>query len=137
MRSCVPTSGRFSAVKSRFMMTVSHRRADMGSSPNVELRVWGQDTGVPEQKQKHLPIQAFASPAPVEIIAQSQCTSGFNSAAVFQSIPYLLFRIACSIKGNVKKNTSPSTGSGEELLDFQPLSTMKERLVLGCPVANV
>ena len=45
--------------------------------------------------------------------------------------------IACSIKGNVKKNTSPSTGSGEELLDFQPLSTMKERLVLGCPVANV
>ena len=25
-----------------------------------------------------------------------------------------------SIKGNVKKNTSPSTGSGEELLDFQP-----------------
>jgi len=28
--------------------------------------------------------------------------------------------IAWSIKGNVKKNTSPSTGSGEELLDFQP-----------------
>src|SRR2546422_7751848 len=28
--------------------------------------------------------------------------------------------IAGSIKGNVKKNTSPSTGSGEELLDFQP-----------------
>jgi hypothetical protein len=29
--------------------------------------------------------------------------------------------IAYSIKGNVKENISPSAGSGEELLDFQPL----------------
>ena len=32
----------------------------------------------------------------------------------------VLSAIACSIKGNVKKNISPSTGSGEKLLDFQP-----------------
>ena len=29
--------------------------------------------------------------------------------------------MACSIKGDVKKNTCPSTESGEELRDFQPL----------------
>src|SRR6266852_844114 len=35
---------------------------------------------------------------------------------------------ACSIKGNVKKNISPSTGSGETFLDFQPLSALCEAL---------
>ena len=34
--------------------------------------------------------------------------------------------IACSIKGNVKENTSPLTGSGEQLLDFQPPTSMKD-----------
>jgi spermidine dehydrogenase len=29
--------------------------------------------------------------------------------------------MACSIKGNVKGNTSPSTGRGGDFLDFQPL----------------
>jgi len=29
--------------------------------------------------------------------------------------------MGCSIKGNVKENTFPSTGSEEELRDFQPL----------------
>ncbi len=36
--------------------------------------------------------------------------------------------IAWSIKGNVKKNISPSTGSGETFLDFQPLSALCEAL---------
>ena len=35
---------------------------------------------------------------------------------------------AWSIKGNVKKNISPSTGSGETFLDFQPLSALSEAL---------
>ena len=35
---------------------------------------------------------------------------------------------ACSIKGNVKKNISPSTGSGETFLDFQTLSALCEAL---------
>jgi hypothetical protein len=30
-----------------------------------------------------------------------------------------------SIKGNVKENTCPSTESGEELRDFQPILAMK------------
>jgi hypothetical protein len=34
--------------------------------------------------------------------------------------------IACSIKGNVKKNVSPSTGSGEQWLDFQPQLAMTD-----------
>jgi hypothetical protein len=33
---------------------------------------------------------------------------------------------ACSIKGNVKENISPTTGSRKELLDFQPLLAMKD-----------
>ena len=37
----------------------------------------------------------------------------------------ILSDIACSINGNVKENTCPSTGS-EELLDFQPLLAMKD-----------
>jgi len=32
----------------------------------------------------------------------------------------------CSIKGNVKENICPSTGSEEPLLDFQPLPAMKD-----------
>ena len=43
---------------------------------------------------------------------------------------------ACSIKGNVKKNTFPSTGSGETFLDFQPLCARRgARLLLSPPVA--
>jgi len=38
----------------------------------------------------------------------------------------VLSEIACSIKGNVKENISPSTGSGEQLLDFQPLRAMTD-----------
>src|SRR6266478_873434 len=34
-------------------------------------------------------------------------------------------KITGSIKGNVKENISPSTGSGETFLDFQPLSAMR------------
>ena len=34
--------------------------------------------------------------------------------------------IASSIKGNVKENFCPSTGSEEQLLDFQPLPAMKD-----------
>ena len=34
--------------------------------------------------------------------------------------------MACSIKGDVKGNSSPPTESGEELLDFQPLFAMKD-----------
>jgi hypothetical protein len=32
----------------------------------------------------------------------------------------------CYIKGNVKENICPSTGSEEQLLDFQPLPAMKD-----------
>jgi hypothetical protein len=32
----------------------------------------------------------------------------------------------CSIKGNVKENTCPSTGSEEQSLDFQPLLAMED-----------
>jgi len=32
----------------------------------------------------------------------------------------------CSIKGNVKENVFPSTGSEEELRDFQPLPAMQD-----------
>jgi len=39
---------------------------------------------------------------------------------------------ACSIKGNVKKNISPSTGSGETFLDFQPLSGALGSALLPC-----
>jgi len=38
----------------------------------------------------------------------------------------ILSEIACSIKGNVKENICPSTGSEEPLLDFQPLAAMKD-----------
>jgi hypothetical protein len=30
--------------------------------------------------------------------------------------------MACSIKGNVKENISPSTGAGKDFLGFQPPS---------------
>jgi hypothetical protein len=32
---------------------------------------------------------------------------------------------ACSIKGDVKENTSPATGGREDFLDVQPLSPQK------------
>src|SRR5882724_3202949 len=47
----------------------------------------------------------------------------------FQSRTGQRKRWSCgSIKGNVKKNISPSTGSGETFLDFQPLSALCEAL---------
>ena len=33
--------------------------------------------------------------------------------------------LACSIKGNVKGNTPPSTGRGADFLDFQPLRALR------------
>ena len=42
--------------------------------------------------------------------------------------------IACSIKGNVKRNISPSTGSWEKFLDFQPPLQPRETLGSGVPL---
>jgi hypothetical protein len=41
--------------------------------------------------------------------------------------------MACSIKGNVKENISPSTGAGKHFLGFQPPLTIEDAGLVLCP----
>ena len=72
------------------------------------------------------PAQDRAAQPPIVGTRTAEPPAGLISREIAKPLidpRQIMSAMACSIKGNVKRNISPTTGRGREFLDFQPLCT--------------